>query len=134
MSDAPTKQERNIAAARAWAVLAFLAAAGFALLVALIEATMEGDDDWGDRTPRGLIVFALANAVAAGLAGVQTQSTARPLLAPLILIPAVLFMNEHKGNPSDGAWLLVAGASGLVVMAGLVAGDLWTRVLREREP
>lgn len=121
------RQVRNARAAVFASVLVFLVAGAFALVGALVDATEDGDG-WGG-TPRALLVFGVANIAAAVLASVRPAAVARPLLAPLVLIPAVTLMNEGTGGLHPPNWLLVAGASVAVLAGGFFAGGLWGRRL-----
>lgn len=107
-------------AARRFAVAAFLVAAGIGLVTALVEATMEGDSDWGDGLP--LLLFSAASLVAARLAAGEVTGAPRPLVGVLCLIPAILLISEHKGSHAGSSWLLVVAAVVIVTVGGVVAG------------
>lgn len=106
----------------------FLVASAIAFLFAVGEATMEADDSWDDRAPRGLLALAIASLVAAACASVRTDSAIRPLLGPLTLVPAFVLISEHKGSTAGSAWLYAAAAAAVVIAGGVVAGGLWDRI------
>lgn len=111
---------------------AFVVAAAWALLGAFITDIEEAYITWSDPRVLGLVIFGLANAVAAGLAATGRGGTWAHLAGMVLLFPAVLLMNEAAGTPWDSRWLMIAGAAALVLLGGVLASGLVSGLRRRR--
>ncbi len=109
------------AAARPLSVAVFVFAALLAVSGAVVDEAQEAYVTWSNPKVAGLLLFAAANLAAAGLAAFPGRSVIARAAGALLLVPAVMLMNEHAGSASDLSWLLL-GAVAVVLAGGLVAG------------
>jgi hypothetical protein len=107
---------------RAVPLAAFLVAALIAFLGAIIDAAEEAYITWDDRTPLGLTTFGVASLVAAGLALVPGGRPVLQVGGPLLLLPALLAINDSQFE------LAII----LVLTGGVLASGLAQRLLHGR--
>jgi hypothetical protein len=120
------------AALHVLSVVVFTVAAAAYLFGAFVTEAEEAYFTWSHARVLGLVIFGVANVVAAALAAVGRGSAPARAVGIALMVPAVLLMNEAAGTSWDSRWLMIAGAAALVALGGLLASGLHSRLFRLR--